>query len=828
MSFADILPPISEDQQLISNALKNGYSVQCRAFAGSGKTTMALHFLAANPQARAIFLTYNRALIQSTIGKLEKMDEIQPGLLSRVFPATFHSLLGSLCSSSVESDIVFLEKLQSCDWKEKKQKWKFADFTHLIIDESQDMRKSYFTLAKCLVHKLCQKIDNLQILVLGHGKQVLYDFYPINRADARYLYLFDKLIQDKNDTTSSFRFKKWQQMTLSVSFRLTIPMVTVLNGMIEKEEHMKSFESLASTSASPPVTWIIADLYKDAAKIILPIAEKERGNLLVLCKSLNRRSPAIHIVDVLVEHNLLVHVSRSGPLAENSDDGLGTSSHSRSTTKNKICFKTFHSAKGLESPVVVVLLSSNVFPDYLSGKIRMTNAEYVALTRGSRELYVIQDFRKVTQFELNQFLKKSPSIQQQHLRIIVLRELKICPAPPQKQQQKEEEEGGEVPASFYVDTLFSFMDVSHIQQLLSLLEVRTIQQPLKSFTPLLTKKKIPAEMMMDEECLKLRSSMLETYFSHMNISFDKGDTYVNVRTILGLALTMALEYSVKNGSVPQLVTHVLSKCEGKNDDKHTYFQKQIHTCLETLLQEDRREEERKQKRSKKAESKKGESKKKEEGVEDSAIIYPKLKLFARLATFVDAFSSYGEKLLVVQNYDFIDQPGIFERFDALRSALEFILYVHSLEIKDLVWYREETGKFTYDNKSISIIAQPTIRSEDGSVHIHVFHSPEISHEDQLMTVTAAQISGDYKSHIYVINIGDGSIQYAKLKSKPHQTESSDVFLDVDKLTIKEGQEFLKEKSIEEDVSLHLIERAITFKLLKEGVVSDTEFILAHQ
>ncbi len=797
---------LSEEQIHCLSLLKQGHNLVVTALAGAGKTFLALRAITqSEPHKRILLVSYNRKLVDATKESLRKLDQEDPSAKysNRVFVATYHSLLSSIAKRVVEKEIVFEHTLKTLDFGSRKSTWRFSNIDLLIVDEVQDMRPSFMRLLKKIIYELCYRASQLQIFGVGDTMQLLYSFFAINPADARFLTLMPVLFSRPSQ-------REWKQASLSISYRNTAPMAKLLNALIptrttipRPRKNSIGFTEDTDEQDEPCVTWVIGDLYKDCASVIAPIAARERGDLLVLCQSLNERSPAVAIVDALVAQGLDVHVSRSGILSEG-----GNSHQNQSVTRNKVLFNTKCGAKGLQSKTVVTLINDPL----IDGEI--SNADYVSLTRAHHKLFIFQNYRKITQPELEEFVAKH-QFQQSELRVIVLRELKKTnntTSPPKKKPREENfcdgvEEDDTIATkqtSFSTESLFSFIDVVHLQQLLERIDVIPLQMPITDVAP----------MEEGDECSHLRQSMLQSYFQNMNKTFDEGRTYVNMSVVCGIALTMALEF-VTTGLVPTLASRVLVRCASRQDEKHAYMARELQISISQLQQQPQQQQ--------------------QVVFDEEQVLFKKFKIFARLAAIVDAFYGYNEKLMSIKNYAFIDDAGIYERFRSLRNSLTTLIAKHDISAKSLIWHREEVGRFKYgEDTSVKIMATPTISSRCGTLVIDILHSPQTNDDDHLAVITSAQIVGNDKTFAYQINIGDGSIHMITLKPKVEQKSvlPAEVQLacshgtaDMDDIaTIQEALDFEPQKTT---TSLDFVSEAITFKLFKETPKTDSEFIAAN-
>jgi len=744
-----LLPTPSTEQQLILDDLfVFGKNVTVDAVAGTGKTTTILcallYALKRDPQSKIAQLSYNKELVKSMRLIL---NDYYKDWKRRVFVGTFHSLISSLTSGVVENDLLFLEVLSTTNFKSKP--WKYNDFDFLIVDEGQDMRESYFILVylKLLFHVGLK--ENVQLLLVGSTFQLLYGFYAINRADARFLTMMPQLLPCE---------RGWSQRQLSISYRSTQPMANFYNALFPDRLTIPRPASIEQRSQEKYVTILVADIYNQAAnKYLLPLAQEyKQTELMILCSSLNSKSPAVKLVDCFVQHGIPVHVARSGTLTDGGGNSMDTH---HSSTQNKVVLKTKHASKGLQAPRVIDFVIDNIF---LKNHV-LDNAEYVGMTRASVELYIVIHSRTVTKNQIRQFLQRT-KLTQRDLRIVVDGELKEGTPGDEMFKEDEQKKDDLIPTTFMAPTIFSFIDVTHLQKLLKLINITQEQKPIASL--------VEEE---DELSTQLNRSMLEDYFHQMNITFDQGITFVNVTQICGVAITLALEYTVTR-NIPLCASKMLTACCSKGEDlKFKNLRLRMERCLAQFQRPTRLE-----------------------SMDYSpTMVFSRFKLFAEMATLLDAFVAYGDKLPLLKNYDFIDKACVFHRYVALFQSLLKIIATFNISPQNLIWYKEDIGRFKYDGKSISIIAKPTILSQCGSLLIDVVHAPQITHEHHLSALLSAQVAGDANTNVFIINVGDGAIERSQI---------------------------IHNETNKEQASLQFVSAAMAFKLYKEEGMSDTAFL----
>ncbi len=764
-----VLPKPSPEQRKILDYVANGYNVIVEALAGAGKTTLLLQMLLENPGKRGFMISYNRGLVDETNAMITKIEtETKSDIRSRILVVTYHSLLSMIANKVVDDDLLFLLAMLETDFLTTRENWKHCNFDFVVVDEGQDMRNSYFGFFMNLIIHCCLSPSKVQIIAVGDAIQLLYDFYAINRADSRFLTCLDQLLVG----TST---REWKHASLTTSYRSTGPMAKFINALFKHRTTIPKPLSEEERKKESPVCLIVCDLYKDVPGVIASHIKPNDDSVLILCSSLNEKSPAVGIVDLLVSKGLNVHVARSGNLSD------GGSSHiNQSTTQNKILLKTICGAKGLEADKVFALMQNNPFEYY---KKPLTNKDYVELTRAKKELFSFIDYRNVTIYQIEKFIKDNPNLRQKDVRIIVMRDLKEGGAKDDEKEDGTNQKEEKQQTNFTSNTLFSFIDVTHLQSLLKLIQVSEIQPRLSHL----------CDQPTEQDSLKAKQ--MEGYFHQMNVTYDQGLTYINVTNICGLALTMALEYTVTK-CTPLLAHKMYYTCLSKqNDDKYNHLRRQLESTIQELRN----------------------SPSSQDAVTDTL---SRFKIFAKMGALFDAFSGYSEKLHSLRNYDFINKPSIFERYRALFGSLLLILSKHEVKINELVWYREETGRFKYDDKSITINVKPTIITKTGNLLIDIVHAPSISHEHHLSALIAAQIAGDTRTNVYILNIGDGSIECSKLHLLDQEPKNKETTTE-DLETILEAQHFVKKNNQE---SMNFISSAITFKLCKDESPDDGSFV----
>ena len=165
---------LSSEQQEAITAWTNGHNVRVKAVPGGGKTFIIVKACSVIP-SRCLILAYNRALCDATRKKI-----VELGLTERVFCFTFHGL-ATYCVRPTYDDIALHELL---DWlKDNRPPYCFDDIDAIIVDETQDLKKSLYELIPHLV----KTRSDTQYMTVGDLRQLLYDYDEEDPALSKYL-----------------------------------------------------------------------------------------------------------------------------------------------------------------------------------------------------------------------------------------------------------------------------------------------------------------------------------------------------------------------------------------------------------------------------------------------------------------------------------------------------------------------------------------------------------------------------------------------------------------------------------------------------------------
>ena len=478
---------LTTEQQDIIDHVRSGHHVSVDALPGSGKSRVAYDLIRqCTDDQVVIMIMYNRSLCDASLAQIRKL-ELAPSRQVQAF--TFHGLASSLTGTVCHSDLQILQALGSL--RQNRPTWIFENFTLLVIDEAQDIRPVFMTLIHYLIRSVCVERSRLRIVLLGDPRQLLYGFYRLNRADSRYLSLAQHLLR----TCNTF---PWKHCRLTCSFRSTPAIACFLNALVPGQQ------MVAGGVGSAPVILDVCDVYTldPSSKILALVSPYSPEDVLILCASLNSRSPAQKMVRTLVRHGIPVHVQRSGDLS-------GAGPPTAPLLSGRIRFKTFCASKGLEAKLVVLLNTESLFQN-------MPNSLYVALSRSQAQLVVFQQASVTSHTEIQELLQ---SVQASDLTVIqntkrpFPQERYLPPDRPSRPKQNAED-------------LFTYVD----PQLLLPLEARL--QLTSS-----------GEASFEDE---------EFYVRMFEVTNSAGLVF-NVRTILVTAMRLAVEYFRTRKLLPRIV-----------------------------------------------------------------------------------------------------------------------------------------------------------------------------------------------------------------------------------------------------------------------------------
>jgi len=358
----------SAEQATIIGYIQQKRNVFVDAVAGSGKSTTVLMTAHACPHLSILQLTYNAMLRKEVQEKLEKEEP----RLHNVKVHTFHSLAVHMYDSSAHNDT----KLKYVITRDAEPLVPLWGVDLLILDEVQDMTPLYFQFVLKLLRDLVRQEGSrrVQLMILGDTKQSLYEY---KGSDVRFLTESAAIWQRCPYVQHPEQF---EACTLQTSFRITRPMARFVN------EVMLGQPRLHAVKDGPLVKYICGteeDNHKRVngrIKTILEDKNVQPDDIFVLTSS-------IKYVHVRKLENWLVEKGIPCFMAREDEEMLD-----ERVIKGKVVFSSFHSVKGRQRPYVFVLGfdSSSLYKQSMD---TCPNTLYVACTRASHELFVLESLR---------------------------------------------------------------------------------------------------------------------------------------------------------------------------------------------------------------------------------------------------------------------------------------------------------------------------------------------------------------------------------------------------------------------------------------------------
>jgi hypothetical protein len=340
----------SEEQIRVASLLKENHVV-VNSVAGSGKTFTALHIAKLNSHKHHLLLTYNAKL------KIDTRKRVKDLGITNVAVHTFHSY------AFAKDDYELAEHLADGITFETK-------FDTLMVDEVQDMKPMFFRLLCYIVQHHTNA--GMRIVLFGDQNQCIYTFM---KADFRYLTLAPLLWHKRSDVA-------WAVSPLSVSYRVTQPMARFVN------DCMFGYEKLVAPKPSGVLPeYLVVDPFSQHGtlyrKVCLLLQEYKPEDIYILGYSLKNKMMRD------LENNIKKQFPAVNTYAQTNDEAV----LNESVLKKKLAFCTFHSSKGTERKVVVVLGFDTTFFNFYArtdDRTRCPNLLYVAATRATERLILVQ------------------------------------------------------------------------------------------------------------------------------------------------------------------------------------------------------------------------------------------------------------------------------------------------------------------------------------------------------------------------------------------------------------------------------------------------------
>jgi len=347
---------LSQEQEKIVQAAKDGKNIVCNAVAGSGKTSTVLEIAKQLESKKILQITYNRKLKQEVRKKVKEAN------IENMRVTNYHALCLRYYDDHTDNGMIDIIRGNKTYTSIPE---KLYDL--LIIDEAQDMTPEYYQFLRVFSKTHC--IPNFQLIILGDDMQSVYDF---KLANPEYL-------------THAQRY--WPEhrlinLKISTSFRISPEVsecVNLLNG----------YKIISSAKESLEIKVTLVSSYgcgcpkelRDLADDIL--SDKIRASDLMIIVPSVDCIHATSLVNKLSAKNIPIYRQSDSEDASNEK-----------YAKGKVLFCTYHTCKGLERDTVVMFNFDRTYytiyqPDKLPTKL--TPTYYVGMTRALRRLYLVEN-----------------------------------------------------------------------------------------------------------------------------------------------------------------------------------------------------------------------------------------------------------------------------------------------------------------------------------------------------------------------------------------------------------------------------------------------------
>jgi hypothetical protein len=340
----------SPEQLAIIDTARQRHNILVEAIAGSGKTTTILEMARTLPDVSILQVTYNKSLKDEVRQKAKGLDNL--------LIHTYHSFARACFDVDGYDDHIF-DMILSDKMTPKNS----LAYDIVCLDETQDQTKLYFDFMKYTLGFLSVFPT---LIVLGDRYQSIYEF---KGTDARFLTFADRIWN-----------RPFVTLPLSTSYRLTHPIASFLNRDVLGENRMQTIKD------GPPICYIRCDpCHVSHCTVLLSKMQPYKPHdIFILTPSLKGKHTK-WLENILVKQGVPCYY----PTSEDTrlDDEI---------IDGKVVFCTFHQAKGRERKCVIVYHFDLSYFTFYARDCTMSvcsNALYVALTRSSETLIVLESFK---------------------------------------------------------------------------------------------------------------------------------------------------------------------------------------------------------------------------------------------------------------------------------------------------------------------------------------------------------------------------------------------------------------------------------------------------
>ena len=356
--MSSVVPSKLQDRVL--SAFREGRNVVVEAVAGAGKTTVFLLLARDSPREKFLLLTYNKKLCAETREKAAKVWG-----LTNIEVHTYHSFCRKQYVQDGYTDKIIREAVLG-DLPPRRR----IDFSVVLLDEQQDCTTWYYWLTRKILRDNARGPPRL--VLCGDRRQCINQY---KGADDRFLTKGQALYGERS----------WAACPLDVSLRIPAPHAAFVDACM-----LGGRGEIRSAKAGPKPVYLVCDVHADADDhAVLRVVEGwlaqgiPPGDIMVLAPGLRKAHPVMRLEKLLQMRHIPCYVP-TGDDREPCDEAM----------LNKVCFSTFHQAKGRERKCTAVYsFDASYFKYYARGAdVHVCpNTMYVAATRSLEHMVLVQD-----------------------------------------------------------------------------------------------------------------------------------------------------------------------------------------------------------------------------------------------------------------------------------------------------------------------------------------------------------------------------------------------------------------------------------------------------
>jgi hypothetical protein len=332
-------PPASKEQEVALERWRSGSNVVCSACAGAGKTTLLAHasLCASGP---CVVLSYNKQLAEDTA---RMMEATSPN--TQTF--TFHGLCSRLFRLTKDDEILsdIIDELEDGTLPSTGMSWVEC----VLVDECQDLTRLHVALIRHM-------FPGCRYFLVGDEVQMLYDSEPDTPANIDFM---------TNPERHFHSPAGWDRVRLGSSFRLPANVALLVNHVLDDR-----FEEIVGLRPRPATVQIVnMPNFEWGDFVVRLLEERTPSSMIILTPQIKHYPPLdalLNTVSNTLGRRTKLHV-------HGVDDG---------SSEDALRVMTWHASKGCQTQTAVVIGVCHR---------SLHNPLHVALTRATKELYVLQD-----------------------------------------------------------------------------------------------------------------------------------------------------------------------------------------------------------------------------------------------------------------------------------------------------------------------------------------------------------------------------------------------------------------------------------------------------